>query len=52
MSANIDRILERPTKFGSGPTTTTEDYYHASPPLIESQIPTAMVPITFFICHQ
>ena len=52
MSANIDRILERPKTFGSGPTSTTEDCYHGSPPLIESQIPTAMVPITFFICHQ
>ena len=41
-------ILSAPCKYDA----TTEDCYYGGVPLVESQIPTAMVPNLFFICHQ
>ena len=50
MSANIDRILDISTLLENGPTI--EDCYHGGRPLVDSQIPAAMVSIPFFIYHQ
>ena len=41
-------ILSAPSTFDA----TIKDCYHGGIPLVESQIPTAMVPNPFFICHQ